>query len=59
MRAFYEEIQGARRKLEQLSVDASDDVTIFVTDIQEIKRNVQGWELSLERQKRGQKLLHS
>lgn len=59
MRAFYEEIQGARRKLEQLSVDASDDVTIFVTEIQEIKRNVQGWELSLERQKRGQKLLHS
>jgi dynein heavy chain 1 len=59
MRAFYQEIQGARRKLEGLSVDASDDVTIFVTEIQEIKRSVQGWEQSLERQKRGQKLLHS
>jgi dynein heavy chain 1 len=59
MRAFYQEIQGARRKLEGLSVDASDDVTIFVTEIQDIKRSVQGWEQSLERQKRGQKLLHS
>jgi dynein heavy chain 1 len=59
MRAFYGEIQGARRKLEGLSVDASDDVTIFVTEIQYIKRSVQGWEQSLERQKRGQKLLHS
>jgi len=49
MKAFYQEIQGARRKLEGLSIDASDDVTIFVTEIQEIKRNVQGWEKSLEK----------
>jgi dynein heavy chain 1, cytosolic len=59
MKAFYQEIQGARRKLEGLSIDASDDVTIFVTEIQEIKRSVQGWEQSLERQKKGQKLLNS
>ena len=59
MKAFYQEIQGARRKLEGLSIDASDDVTTFVTEIQEISRSVQGWELSLERQKKGQKLLNS
>jgi len=59
MRAFYKEIQDARRKLESLSIDASDDVTIFVTEIQEIKRSVQGWERSLEKQKKGQKLLNS
>jgi len=59
MKAFYKEIQDARRKLESLSIDASDDVTIFVTEIQEIKRSVQGWERSLERQKKGQKLLNS
>ena len=40
MREFYTEIQGARRRLEGLSIDASDDVTIFVTEIQDIKRNV-------------------
>jgi dynein heavy chain 1 len=34
-------------------------VTIFVTEIQDIKRNVQGWENSLEKQKRGQKLLNT
>ena len=59
MKAFYQEIQGARRKLEGLSIDASDDVTTFVTEIQEISRSVQGWELSLERQKKGQKLLNN
>ena len=32
MREFYTEIQGARRRLEGLSIDASDDVTIFVTE---------------------------
>lgn len=57
MRAFYQEIQGARRKLESLSIDASEDVTVFVTEIQEIKRKVDEWETSLERQKKGQKLL--
>ena len=58
MKEFYSEIQGARRKLEGLSIDASEDVTLFVTEIQEIKRNVQKWEQSLERQKKGQKLLN-
>ena len=38
--AFYKEIKMARRKLEGLSIDASDDVTIFVTEIQEINRSV-------------------
>mmetsp|Transcript_20729 Transcript_20729/g.31834 ORF Transcript_20729/g.31834 Transcript_20729/m.31834 type:complete len:96 (+) Transcript_20729:3334-3621(+) len=59
MTSFYQEIQTARRKLEGLSIDASEDVTTFVTEIQEIKRKVKGWEQTLERQKKGQKLLNS
>lgn len=59
MKAFYAEIQTARRKLESLSIDASEDVTLFVTDIQDIKRSVQGWEASMSRMKKGQKLLNS
>jgi dynein heavy chain 1 len=53
MKAFYAEIQTARRKLESLSIDASEDVTLFVTDIQDIKRSVQGWEASMSRMKKG------
>jgi hypothetical protein len=37
MRNFYGNIQKARRKLESLSIDVSDDVTMFVTEIQEMK----------------------
>jgi len=59
MTSFYKMIQDARRKLEGLSIDASDDVTTFVTEIQEIKRNESGWEQTLEKQKKGQKLLNS
>ena len=59
MKSFYSEIQGSRRKLEVLSIDASEDVTMFVTDIQDIKRSVQGWEASLERMKKGQRLLNA
>lgn len=33
MKTFNETIQKARRQLEQLSIDASDDVTKFVTEI--------------------------
>ena len=33
MKSFYRDIQAARRKLEGLSVDATDDVTLFVTEI--------------------------
>lgn len=33
MKAFYQEIKTARIKLESLSIDASEDVTMFVTDI--------------------------
>jgi dynein heavy chain 1 len=57
MRDFYKGIQEARRKLEGLSVDATDDVTLFVTEIQEIKRQVDTWENQLESMKRGEKLL--
>ena len=58
MKSFKDEIQGSRRKLEGLSVDASEDVTVFVTEIQEITRKVPAWERDLERQKKGQTLLN-
>lgn len=35
----------------------SDDVTVFVTEIQEMNRVVDAWEAQLKRCKAGQKLL--
>lgn len=43
MKVFNQTIQKARRQLENLSIDASDDVTLFVTEIQEMKRQVNIW----------------
>ena len=57
MKEFKSKIQDARRKLESLSLEDSDDVTLFVTEIQEMKRIVITWEDQLERCKAGQKLL--
>lgn len=44
MREFKTKVQEARRKLENLSLEESDDVTVFVTEIQEMKRVVTLWE---------------
>jgi hypothetical protein len=33
---FFKEIKAARKKLEDINVDASEDVTMLVTDIKEI-----------------------
>lgn len=57
MREFKSKVQDARRKLESLSLEDSDDVTMFVTEIQEMKRIVVAWEDQLDRCKAGQKLL--
>lgn len=57
MRDFKTKIQNARRKLEGLSLDESDDVTVFVTEIQEMKRNVIEWENQMDKCKAGQRLL--
>ena len=53
MKEFKSRIQDARRKLESLSLEDSDDVTLFVTEIQEMKRIVVAWEDQLERCKSG------
>ena len=53
MRDFKTKIQNARRKLEGLSLDESDDVTVFVTEIQEMKRNVLEWENQMDKCKAG------
>jgi dynein heavy chain 1, cytosolic len=36
MRTFNQTLQKARRKLESLSIDGSEDVAMFVTEIQEM-----------------------
>jgi len=41
---FFKEIKAARKKLEDINVDASEDVTVLVTDIKEIQRKVEPWE---------------
>jgi dynein heavy chain 1 len=58
MREFKQKVQDARRKLEGLTLEESDDVTLFVTEIQEMNRVVKQWETQLDRCKRGEKLLH-
>lgn len=50
-------MQNARHKLEALNLNDSEDVTIFVTEVQEMNRNEQPWADQLERCKSGQKLL--
>ena len=57
MKSFQKDLQGARHKLEGLSLEVSDDVTVFVTEIQEMNRIVDSWETQLKRCKAGQKLL--
>ncbi len=57
MKAFKETIQKARSQLEILSLDDSKDVTLFVTEIQEMKRHVTSWQSDLDRYKSGNKLL--
>ena len=57
MKAFKETIQKARSQLEILSLDDSKDVTLFVTEIQEMKRHVTSWQSEIDRYKSGNKLL--
>ena len=57
MKALKKEIYEARSKLEALSIDAQDDVTTFVTEIQDIRRKVKGWEKGIQRMKKGEALL--
>ncbi len=57
MRAFIGLIQKARRKLESLSLDASEDVTMFVTEIQEVKHQQRAWQEEMDKYKAGNRLL--
>ena len=57
MKAFKKQVMEARHKLEELPADVSSDVTVFVTEIQEMNRVVDKWETQLKRCKAGQKLL--
>ena len=57
MKIFNQNVQKARRQMETLSLDASDDVTLFVTEIQEMKRNLQQWQVEIDKFKVGNKLL--
>ena len=44
MKEFKSLVQSARRKLEGLTLEESEDVTVFVTEIQEMNSNVTPWE---------------
>jgi len=57
--SFNQKVQKARRKLETLSIDVSDDVTMFVTEIQEMKHSHKAWGEEFEKYKSGYKLLIS
>jgi len=57
MKDFKHQVVEARRKLEILNLNDSEDVTMFVTDIQEMKRIVDPWEAELETCRAGQLLL--
>ena len=57
MKEFKKRVMEARHKLEELPADVSSDVTVFVTEIQEMNRVVDKWETQLKRCKAGQKLL--
>jgi len=57
MKSFKGQVQDARRKLEGLSLEESEDVTLFVTEIQEMNRVIDKWDSQLKRCKAGQKLL--
>jgi hypothetical protein len=59
MREFNLKLQKARRKLESLSIDGSEDVAMFVTEIQEMQPNYEVWARDLEKYKAGNKLLIS
>ncbi len=58
MKTFYQNISTARSHLESQNLDvSSSDVTIFVTEIQELKKKVVVWQEQMERYKNGKKLL--
>ena len=59
LKTFNQTVQKARRQLESLSIDASDDVTLFVTEIQEMRRSLQSWQVEIDKYKTGYKLLVS
>jgi dynein heavy chain 1 len=57
MRSFKQTITRARSQLENLNLETGGDVTLFVTEIQELKKNQQKWQNEMDKQKSGQKLL--
>ena len=59
MKSFKSMIQEARRKLEGLSIEEQEDVTLFVTEIQEMNRVLERWENQLRQLKAGRKLLYN
>eukprot|EP00830_Metopus_es_P014592 TRINITY_DN3930_c0_g2_i1.p1 TRINITY_DN3930_c0_g2~~TRINITY_DN3930_c0_g2_i1.p1 ORF type:complete len:1285 (-),score=333.29 TRINITY_DN3930_c0_g2_i1:418-4179(-) len=58
MRAYYQNVSVARTQLENQNLDiTSTDVTVFITEIQEIKKKVEVWSVQMDRFKNGHKLL--
>lgn len=58
MRVFNGSITNARLQLEKQSLDsASTDVTLFVTEVQELRRNLERWQGEMNKYRGGQQLL--
>jgi dynein heavy chain 1, cytosolic len=58
MRTFNISINSARMQLEKQSLESSSsDVTVFVTEIQELKKNMEAWDSDMNKYRTGQRLL--
>ena len=58
MRAFNLTINTARLQLEKQSLESSSsDVTVFVTEIQELKKNMESWDAEMNKYRTAQRLL--
>ena len=58
MRTFNLSINSARMQLEKQSLESSSsDVTVFVTEIQELKKNMESWDTEMNKYRTAQRLL--
>lgn len=58
MRSFNTTITAARIQLEKQSLDsASADVTLFITEIQDVKKNLEAWDGEMTKYRTAQRLL--
>jgi len=58
MKSFYQVIYNARTNLENSSLEnSSTDIVTFITEIQEVKKNLKTWQGDVDKYKNGKKVL--